>query len=68
MPKGINIPAFSAFPYRYRNLVERFFNKITKRDGAPDTIRTCGLRFRRDRSHGVAWRLGVTLLQDWLFR
>jgi transposase len=28
MPNRINIPAFSAFLYRYRNLVERFFNKI----------------------------------------
>jgi transposase len=24
----INIPAFSAFLYRYRNLIERFFNKL----------------------------------------
>lgn len=28
MPNRVNIPAFSAFLYRYRNLVERFFNKI----------------------------------------
>jgi transposase len=28
MPRRINIPAFSAFLYRYRNLVERFFNKL----------------------------------------
>jgi len=28
MPGRVNIPAFSAFLYRYRNLVERFFNKI----------------------------------------
>jgi len=28
MPQRRNIPAFSAFLYRYRNLVERFFNKI----------------------------------------
>jgi transposase len=25
---GINIPAFSPFLYRFRNLVERFFNKL----------------------------------------
>ena len=25
MPNRVNIPAFSAFLYRYRNLVERFF-------------------------------------------
>jgi hypothetical protein len=28
MPGRINIPAFSSFFYRYRNLVERFFNKL----------------------------------------
>jgi transposase len=28
MPGRINIPAFSSFLYRYRNLVERFFNKL----------------------------------------
>ena len=28
MPKRVNVPAFSPFLYRYRNLVERFFNKI----------------------------------------
>ena len=28
MPGRVNIPAFSTFLYRYRNLVERFFNKI----------------------------------------
>jgi transposase len=28
MPNQINVPAFSCFLYRYRNLVERFFNKM----------------------------------------
>jgi transposase len=28
MPNRRNVPAFSAFLYRYRNLVERFFNKL----------------------------------------
>lgn len=28
MPRRVNIPAFSSFLYRYRNLVERFFNKL----------------------------------------
>jgi transposase len=28
MPNRVNIPPFSPFLYRYRNLVERFFNKI----------------------------------------
>jgi transposase len=28
MPNRVNIPAFSTFLYRFRNLVERFFNKL----------------------------------------
>jgi transposase len=28
MPHRRNVPAFSPFLYRYRNLVERFFNKL----------------------------------------
>ena len=28
MPNRKNVPAFSPYLYRYRNLVERFFNKI----------------------------------------
>jgi transposase len=28
MPNRRNVPAFGAFLYRYRNLVERFFNKL----------------------------------------
>ena len=28
MPRRVNIPAFSPYLYRYRNLVERFFNKL----------------------------------------
>lgn len=28
MPNRVNVPAFSSFLYRYRNLVERFFNKL----------------------------------------
>ena len=28
MPNRMNVPAFSRFLYRYRNLVERFFNKL----------------------------------------
>ena len=28
MPHRVNVPAFSPFLYRYRNLVERFFNKL----------------------------------------
>ena len=28
MPNRTDVPAFSKFLYRYRNLVERFFNKL----------------------------------------
>jgi transposase len=28
MPRRVTIPSFSPFLYRYRNLVERFFNKL----------------------------------------
>ena len=28
MPGRVNVPAFSRFLYRYRNLVERFFSKL----------------------------------------
>jgi transposase len=28
MPNRVNIPAFSPWLYRYRNLIERFFNKL----------------------------------------
>jgi transposase len=28
MPRRVNVPAFSRWLYRYRNLVERFFNKL----------------------------------------
>ncbi|SDR59396.1 Transposase [Rhizobiales bacterium GAS113] len=28
MPRRVNIPAFSPFLYRFRNLVERFFSKL----------------------------------------
>jgi transposase len=28
MPGRVNVPAFSPFLYRFRNLVERFFNKL----------------------------------------
>lgn len=30
MPNRVNIPAFGPFLYRYRNLVERFFNKLKR--------------------------------------
>ena len=43
MPNRKNVPAFSAYLYRHRNLVERFFNKLkhfravaTRYDKRPD--------------------------------
>ena len=33
MPNRKNVPAFSSYLYRYRNLVERFFNKTLPRRG-----------------------------------
>ena len=45
MPRRRNIPAFSSFLYRYRNLVERFFNKLkhfravaTRYDKSPENF------------------------------
>lgn len=46
MPGRKNVPAFSPFLYRYRNLVERFFNKLkhfravaTRYDKRPENYR-----------------------------
>ncbi len=45
MPNRKNVPAFSSYLYRYRNLVERFFSKIkhyravaTRYDKRPDNF------------------------------
>jgi transposase len=45
MPNRRNVPAFSSFLYRYRNLVERFFNKLkhfraiaTRYDKSPENF------------------------------
>jgi transposase len=40
MPNRKNVPAFSQFLYRYRNLVERFFNKLKH-------FRAVATRFRK---------------------
>lgn len=40
MPRRVNIPAFSPFLYRYRNLVERFFNKIKHSEPSPPASRS----------------------------
>ena len=48
MPGRKNIPAFSSFLYRYRNLVERFFSKLkhyraiaTRYDKNPENYLAC---------------------------
>ncbi len=48
MPGRKNVPAFSSYLYRYRNLVERFFNKIkhyravaTRYDKRADNFLAC---------------------------
>lgn len=41
MPNRKNRPAFSAWLYRYRNLVERFFNKACPREGGDQTLPCC---------------------------
>lgn len=47
MPNRKNVPSFSSYLYRYRNLVERFFNKIkhyravaTRYDKRPENFLT----------------------------
>jgi transposase len=40
MPNRVNVPAFSAWLYRYRNLVERFFSKLKH-------FRAIGTRFEK---------------------
>ena len=39
MPNSVNVPGFSPFVYRYRNLVERFFSKIKRFRAAATRIR-----------------------------
>jgi transposase len=47
MPNGVNIPAFSPFLYRYRNLVERFFNQLKH-------FRTVARRFEKHDANYLA--------------
>ena len=35
MPRRVNVPAFSPWLYRYRNLVERFFNRLKHSELSP---------------------------------
>jgi transposase len=47
MPNRVNAPAFSPFLYRYRNLVERFFNKLKH-------FRAVATRFEKDPANYLA--------------
>ena len=47
MPGRVNIPAFSPFLYRYRNLVERFFCKLKH-------FRAIATRFEKDDANYLA--------------
>jgi hypothetical protein len=38
MPHRVNVPAFSAWLYRYRNLVERFFNELKHSRASMDAL------------------------------
>ena len=48
MSRRVNVPAFSQFLYRYRNLVERFFNKIKH-------FRAVATRFEKHDANYLAW-------------
>ena len=40
LSRRVNVPAFSPFLYRYRNLVERFFNKLKHFRAVPPAMRS----------------------------
>ncbi len=47
MPNRKNVPAFSSYLYRYRNLVERFFNKIKQLPRRRHALRQARRQFPR---------------------
>jgi len=66
MPNRRNVPAFSSFLYRYRNLVERFFNKLkhfravaTRYDKTPENflaaIKLASTRIWMRANESMAW-------------
>ena len=64
-PTGAPSPAFSSFLYRYRNLVERFFNKLkhfravaTRYDKSPDN-------YPRIRQTRFSQEFGCALMSRW---
>ncbi len=58
MPNRKNVPAFSAFLYRYRNLVERFFSKIKH-------FRAVATRYDKDSGNYLA-SVKLAAIRIWL--
>jgi transposase len=58
MPRRVNVPAFSPFLYRYRNLVERFFNKLK-------LFRAVATRFEKHDANYLAL-VKLAALQIWM--
>ncbi len=65
MPNRKTVPAFSAFLYRYRNLVERFFNKACPAKAGIKHYRAVATRFDKRAENFLA---GVKLasLRIWM--
>jgi transposase len=79
MPGRKTKPAFSSFLYRYRNLVERFFNKLkhfravaTRYDKNPDnflaSVKLASARIWMRFNESVAWSESVDLLTGYAIR
>ena len=49
MPNRVNVPAFSAYLYRFRNLVECFFNKLKQFPRGGDPLRKTRRQLSRHR-------------------
>jgi transposase len=58
MPNRVNIPAFSPWLYRYRNLVERFFNKLKH-------FRAIATRFEKHDANYLAL-VNLTASRTWM--
>ena len=58
MPNRVNIPSFSPFLYRYRNLVERFFSKLKH-------FRAVATRFEKHPENYLAL-VKLAAIQIWL--
>ena len=49
MPNRVNVPSFSAYLYRFRNLVECFFNKLKHFRAVRDALRKARRKLPRPR-------------------